>query len=216
MKKHRLISIFCLVSTTAFAGSPAVVSVTSLQRHGQVVYRYQVTNNSDAPILSVTVGLTPDKMPSLLARVWQRDIDTYWANYDAHGVEPAYVTIDAAHCTPFQGMVCSLSYQTDSDYPANEKRANITFDWEGTFSSGDYSQARPRPITASILPHTESSVAELVVPASDPAYSTGMALITFGGTLAQRASTPEIVNGRYFAPLLSPPPKQQPLTTVPR
>lgn len=204
MKKHLLLGLMLSLTAAASMAAPAAsVSVTTFQRGGSTVYQYTVTNNTDVPILSVSIGLTSKKLPNLKSRFWKSDIATYWSVYDSTGVEPNYFAIDASRCTPFSGMVCALRYYPDSDDPIDDVKGYVVFDWVGAYQPGDYSTLPPRPDTSLILPRTSSSVAELIVPAPDASLSTSYALIEFAGTVAERAPFPDIVEGSTLVPINS-------------
>lgn len=199
-----LSAVFLLsVTTCAFAAPPAaVVKVTKLQRADKFVYQYTITNNTDVAILGVTVGIGINKLPALPGSVWQNDIDDYWKKFELTGVEAPYVQIEPSRCVPFQGMVCALDYEVDSD-DYSGKKATIRFDWAGSFSTGAYSDLPQRPNTTVILPRTTSSVAELTVPiaSDDYVFYSGYARLDFGGSVQQRAPFTDIVDGRFFAPV---------------
>lgn len=202
MKRLVLLSMASAIAASAMAGTPpAVVKVNSVQRGGGVAYQYTVINNSDVPILGVTIGLNSAGDPNLKASTWQSDIDNYWANFSGTGIELSYVAIDPSRCVPFSGMVCALKYETDSDFAATDKKASVAFDWIGSYSDGAYSAIPPRPTSTMILPHSTSSIAELIAPAASSLFTSGYARINFGGSVTERSTNIDIRDGKYLAPL---------------
>lgn len=130
---------------------------------GQVVYRYQVRNNTAASINRVNLGVD-DPGKDLPAMPWKEN--------SALGEVP--VEVPAAQCKPLQGMRCLVAvYQFDY---MTEARALV-------FMKGAESgQIPPPPVFSGvelIQPGALSSFAELVVPQRASGYLTASGSVGF-------------------------------------
>ncbi len=145
----------------AIAGVPIKINAWGIHQGGQIVYRYQIENNSASIIYQVDIGLnSPGK--ELPGKPWS--------------LNPAYsdipVPLDAAHCKPFYYMDCTIAV-FQFDYMA-EPKTNIMME-------GLENNLIPPPKVLSgasyIRPGTRSSVAEITIPA---AYQSPGYLTSFG------------------------------------
>lgn len=135
----------------ASAGVPIKLNAYAIHYGGQLVYRYQIQNNSASTIYRVSLGVnSPGK--ELPGPPWSLD--------------PAYsdipVALDTAHCKPFYAMDCMITVFQFDYMP--EPKTIISM-------RGTESDMVPPPKVFSgaenILPGALSTVAELYVP---PAY----------------------------------------------
>ncbi len=145
----------------ANAGVPIKINAWGIHYGGQVVYRYQIENNSASIIDQVSLGLnSPGK--ELPGKPWS--------------LNPAYsdipVPLDAAHCMPFYGMDCTINV-FQFDY-MDEPKAHINM-------RGVENNLIPPPKNFSgaehIRPGALSSVAEITIP---PTYQSPGYLTSFG------------------------------------
>jgi len=137
-----------IAASAANAGVPIKINAYGIHYGGQIVYRYQIENNSASIIYMVKLGLnSPGK--ELPGPPWS--------------LNPAYsdvpVPLDAAHCKPFYGMDCTINV-FQFDYMA-EPKAHINM-------QGVENKLVPPPKVFSgaehIRPGTRSSVAEIMIP----------------------------------------------------
>jgi hypothetical protein len=146
------------VAHEADAGVPIKINAYAIHYGGQIVYRYQIENNSTSTIHKANLGLKAVGK-ELPGKPWSLN-----SNYSD---VPA--PLDAAHCKPFSAMDCTITvYQFD--YMA-EPKTNISM-------RGIESSQIPPPKVFSganyIRPGTLSSVAELYIPLAyqSPGYLT--------------------------------------------
>lgn len=154
----------------AGAGVPIKINAWGIHFGGQIVYRYQIENNSASIIDQASLGLnSPGK--ELPGKPWSLN-----PNYS-----DVPVPLDAAHCKPFVGMDCTIAV-FQFDYMAEPK---TIIDMEGVENS-----LIPPPKVFSeahfIKPGTLSSVAELTIP---PAYQSSGYLTTSGSVLLFDSNT---------------------------
>ena len=145
----------------ASADVPIKINAWGIHQGGQIVYRYQIENNSASIIDAVKLGLSsPGK--ELPGKPWSLNS----AYFDGP------VPLDAAHCKPFYYMDCTISV-FKFDYMA-EPKTRISM-------RGVENNLIPPPKFYSgaenIRPGTRSSVAELTIPA---AYQSPGYLTSFG------------------------------------
>lgn len=154
-----LISIFA--AAEAGAGVPIKINAWAIHYGGQIVYRYQIENNSASIIDQVDLGLNAVGK-ELPGKPWSLN-----PNYS-----DIPVPLDAAHCKPFVGMDCTIAV-FQFDYML-EPKTNIMM--EGVENS-----LNPPPKVFSgaenIKPGTLSSVAELTI---SPAYQSSGYLTASG------------------------------------
>jgi hypothetical protein len=154
-----LMAVF--VAPLADADVPIKINAWGIHYGGQIVYRYQIENNSASIIDQVDLGLnSPGKeLPGLP-----------WSLNPAYSDVP--VPLDAAHCKPFNAMDCTIAV-FQFDYMA-EPKTNISM-------RGIENNLNPPPKVFSgaeyIRPGTLSSVAELTIPT---AYQSLGYLTSFG------------------------------------
>lgn len=148
----------------ARAQTPDVqIFVHGIHFGGQVVYRYQVRNNTGATINRINLGVD-DEGKDLPASPWK--------NNAALGEVPAEVP--ASQCKPFTGMRCLVAvYQFDY---MTEPRALVSM-------RGMEASQTPPPAVFSrhelIRPGATSSFAELVVPQRASGYLTASGGVGF-------------------------------------
>jgi hypothetical protein len=142
----------------AYAGVPIKINVYGVHQGGQILYRYQIENNSYSIIHHVRLGLNAVGK-ELPGKPWSLNPD----------YSDVPVPLDAAHCKPFYYMDCTIAvYQFDY---MTEPKTNI-------FMEGIENNLAPPPKIFSganyIRPGTLSSVAELYIPAAyqSPGYLT--------------------------------------------
>ena len=142
----------------ASAGVPIKINAWGIHQGGQIVYRYQIENNSASIITQVRLGLNfPGK--ELPGKPWSLN-----PNYS-----DIPVPLDAAHCKPFYYMDCTIAV-FQFDYMPEPKTVIMM--------RGIENNLNPPPKVFSgaedIRPGTRSSVAELTIPATDqsPGYLT--------------------------------------------
>jgi hypothetical protein len=144
-------SIFLMIlfaATEAGASVPIKINAYAIHYGGQIVYRYQIENNSASIIGQVDIGLnSPGK--ELPGKPWSLN-----PNYS-----DVPVPLDAAHCKPFVGMDCTIAVFQFDYMP--EPKTNISM-------RGVENNLIPPPKVFSgvedIRPGTLSSVAELTIP----------------------------------------------------
>jgi hypothetical protein len=145
----------------AIADVPIKINAYGIHQGGQIVYRYQIENNSASTIHKARLGLnSPGK--ELPGKPWSLNPD----------YSDGPVPLDAAHCKPFYYMDCTISV-FQFDYMAEPKTRismrgveNNLIPPPKAFSGANY-----------IRPGTHSSVAELYIPA---AYQSPGYLTSFG------------------------------------
>lgn len=156
MIKNLLSSALWLASslTLPATAAPFVINAYGIHSGNNIVYRYQIVNNSDSFISGVDLG-TQEKpiggvesgMPGL---PWER---MPWALSD--DFENAYTPLPRSQCKPFVGMDCKVAFNPEY-YPVSTlftlSSLNIPL------PSGGYSKAYY------IRPKTLSSVAEITIP----------------------------------------------------
>ena len=142
----------------AGAGVPIKINAWGIHQGEQIVYRYQVENNSASIIAQVHLGLNfPGK--ELPGKPWSLNPD----------YSDVPVPLDAAHCKPFYYMDCKITV-FQFDY-MDEPKTNISM-------RGVENNMVPPPKVFSgadhINPGTRSSVAEITIPAAyqSPGYLT--------------------------------------------
>jgi len=145
----------------ASAEIPIKINAYGIHQGGQIVYRYQIENNSASIIYQVDLGLnSPGK--ELPGKPWSLNPD----------YSDVPVPLDAAHCKPFYYMDCTIAV-FQFDYMA-EPKTNIMME-------GVENHLSPPPKVLSgasyIRPGTRSSVAELTIPT---AYQSHGYLTSFG------------------------------------
>lgn len=151
-----LMAVFAV--SQASADIPITINAYGIHQGGQIVYRYQIENNSASIIYKANLGLSsPGK--ELPGPPWSLNPD--------YSDIPA--PLDAAHCKPFYYMDCTINV-FQFDYMA-EPKAHINM-------RGVENSMIPPPKIFSgaedIRPGTRSSVAELTIPATyqSPGYLT--------------------------------------------
>ena len=145
----------------ASADVPIKINAWGIHQGGQIVYRYQIENNSSSIIYKASLGID-DVGKELPGPPWS--------------LNPAYfngpVPLDAAHCKPFYYMDCKIA-AFQFDYMA-EPKARISM-------RGVENNMVPPPKIFSgandIRPGTRSSVAEITIPA---AYQSSGYITAFG------------------------------------
>lgn len=153
-----LAAIFATPVTSAGVPIKIKINVYGIHYGGQIVYRYQIENNSGSIIHKASLGLN-SQGKELPGKPWSLN-PSYW-----DGPAP----LDSAQCKPFFSMNCTVAV-FQFDYMA-EPKTNI--DMEGVENS-----LIPPPKVFSeanyIRPGTLSSVAELTVPIAyqSPGYLT--------------------------------------------
>ena len=154
-----LMAVFA--APVAGAGVPIKINAYGIHFGGQIVYRYQIENNSASIITGVDLGLnSPGK--ELPGKPWS--------------LNPAYsdipVPLDAVYCKPFVGMDCTITVFQFDYMP--EPKTNISM-------SGVEDNLVPPPNIFSgaehIRPGTLSSIAELTFP---PVYQAHGFLTAYG------------------------------------
>ena len=143
------------------AGVPIKINAYGIHYGGQVVYRYQIENNSASTIHKANLGLNAVGK-ELPGKPWSLN-----PNYS-----DIPVPLDAAHCKPFVAMDCTISV-FQFDYMAEPKTRismrgveNSLIPPPKIFSGANY-----------IRPGTLSSVAELTIP---PTYQSSGYLTAYG------------------------------------
>ncbi len=145
----------------ASAGIPIKINAWGIHQGGQIVYRYQIENNSNSIIHHVNLGLNAvgKELPGLP-----------WSLNQAYSDVP--IPLNAAHCKPFYYMDCTIAVFQFDYMP--EPKTNIMME-------GIENNMVPPPKIFSgaedIRPGTRSSVAELTIPA---AYQSSGYLTAFG------------------------------------
>lgn len=147
-----------LAAPEASAGVSIKINAWGIHYGGQIVYRYQVENNSASTIAQVDLGLnSPGK--ELPGKPWSLNPD----------YSDIPVPLDSAHCKPFVGMDCTIAVFQFDYMP--EPKTNIMME-------GVENNLVPLPKVFSganyIRPGTLSSVAELTIPSAyqSPGYLT--------------------------------------------
>lgn len=149
---------FCFSVSTASADTSIKINAWGIHYGGQIVYRYQVENNSASVIDQVSLGLnSPGKeLPGL---PWSLNSD----------YSDIPVPLDAAHCKPFYGMDCTIAV-FQFDYMPEPK---TIIDMEGVETN---LIPPPRVFSTAhfIRPGILSSIAELTIPPTyqSPGYLT--------------------------------------------
>jgi hypothetical protein len=151
-----LMTVFA--SALASADVPIKINAWGIHQGGQIVYRYQIENNSASTIYKANLGLnSPGK--ELPGKPWLLNPD----------YSDIPVPLDAAHCKPFYYMDCKITV-FQFDY-MDEPKTNISM-------RGVQSNLNPPPKIRStahfIYPTTHSSVAEITIPREyqSPGYLT--------------------------------------------
>jgi hypothetical protein len=168
-----------LCATTADAAVPIQIKAYGIHFGGQVVYRYQVQNNSASTIYQVELGLQtemngPEELPGLP-----------WSNNPTYFNADAAVMLPLNECKPFVGMDCFMSViQFESMI---KPRAVIHM--SGAESSPQYIMGME-----DIKAGTVSSVAELYVPAAH--QSTGY--LTATGRVSLLDNLPKNLDGSFI------------------
>lgn len=164
LRKFILVGVFLMAVgavRAADAGVPIKINAWGIHYGGQIVYRYQIENNSASIVSQVDLGLVAvgKELPGLP-----------WSLTPAYFDGP--VPLDAAHCKPFYGMDCTIAV-FQFDYMAQPK-TRISM-------RGVENNLIPPPKVFSgaedIRPGTLSSVAEITIP---PAYQSPGYLTAFG------------------------------------
>jgi len=154
-----LMAVF--VAPLASADTPIKINAWGIHWGGQIVYRYQIENNSASIIYKADLGIVSEgkALPGL---PWSQNPDYF----------DGPVPLDAAHCKPFNAMDCTIAV-FQFDYMA-EPKTRISM-------RGLESSLVPPPKVFSgaedIRPGTLSSIAELTIP---PAYQSLGYLTSFG------------------------------------
>jgi hypothetical protein len=146
----------------ASAGVPIKINAWGIHQGGQIVYRYQVENNSASTIDAVKLGLnSPGKeLPG-----------PPWSLNPVYEEEEGPFPLEISQCKPFFYMNCSINVFQFDYMP--EPKARITM-------SGIESNLIPPPKVFSVAHHiqpgTRSSVAEITIPAAyqSPGYLTAI------------------------------------------
>jgi hypothetical protein len=145
----------------ANADVPIKINAYGIHQGGQIVYRYQIENNSASTIDAVELGLNHSGK-ELPGKPWSLN-----PNYS-----DVPVPLDAAHCKPFFYMDCTIAVFQFDYMP--EPKTNIMM-------NGIERNLIPPPKVFSVAHHiqpgTRSSVAELTIPA---AYQSPGYLTSFG------------------------------------
>lgn len=150
-------------SPLAGAGVPVKINAWGIHYGGQIVYRYQIENNSASTIAQAQLGVnSPGK--ELPGRPWSLN--------SAYSDIP--VPLDGAHCKPFYAMDCRIAV-FQFDYMPEPKTVIMM--------AGVESGLVPPPKVFSgaetIRPGSLSSIAEIYV---SPAYQTS-GYLTASGTV---------------------------------
>lgn len=180
--RHLLLGTTCVIgiglSPVASAVVPIKINVYAVHFGGQIVYRYQIENNSNSIIDQVDLGLnSPGK--ELPGKPWS--------------LNPSYsdipVPLDAANCKPFVAMNCTIAVFQFDYMP--EPKTNIMME-------GVENNLIPPPKVFSgahfIKPGTLSSVAELYI---SPAYQSPGYLTASGSVLLFDSNTKD-ANGKVI------------------
>ncbi|OGS94232.1 MAG: hypothetical protein A3H31_07445 [Gallionellales bacterium RIFCSPLOWO2_02_FULL_57_47] len=145
-------------ASQAIAGVPIKINAWGIHQGGQIVYRYQIENNSASTIYQADLGLnSPGK--ELPGKPWSLNF--------AYSDVP--VPLDAAYCKPFYFMDCTIAVFQFDYMP--EPKTNISM-------RGVENNMIPPPKVLSgahyIRPGTRSSVAEIYIPIGyqSPGYLT--------------------------------------------
>lgn len=168
-----------LFAATAEAAVPIQIKAYGIHFGGQVVYRYQVQNNSASTIYQVELGLQtemngPEELPGLP-----------WSNNPTYFNADAAVMLPLNECKPFVGMDCFMNViQFESMI---KPRAVIHM--SGAESSPQYIMGME-----DIKAGTVSSVAELYVPAAH--QSTGY--LTATGRVSLLDNLPKNPDGSFI------------------
>jgi len=151
------------VATPASADVPIKINAWGIHQAGQIVYRYQIENNSASIIAQVDLGLnSPGKeLPG-----------PPWSLNPVYEEEEGSFPLDISQCKPFFYMDCTVSVFQFDYMP--EPKTNISM-------RGVENNLVPPPKFFSgaedIRPGTRSSVAELYIPS---AYQSTGYLTSFG------------------------------------
>ncbi len=153
----------CMPALAQSASPNVQILVHGIHFGGQVVYRYQVRNNSAATIHRVTLGVN-DVGKDLPAIAWSQN----------PSLSDVLTEVPASQCKPFNNMRCSVAvYQWD--YMPEPRAVILMRGIEATQS--------PPPTVFSeahfIRPGTLSSIAEVYVPAANSGYLNGSGSVGF-------------------------------------
>ena len=164
-------------ASQASAGVPIKINAWGIHYGGQIVYRYQIENNSASSINQVELGLNA---------VGKELPGKPWSLNPNYSDVPA--SLDLAQCKPFTSMTCEVTV-FQFDYMA-EPKTNI-------FMTGIENGQIPPPKVFSgaedIRPGTLSSVAELYIPL---AYQSS-GYLTASGTVWLLDNFPRNLDGTY-------------------
>ena len=155
--------VVMFAATVASADVPIKINAWGIHQGGQIVYRYQIENNSASIIAQVHLGLdAPGKeLPG-----------PPWSLNPIYEEEDGPFPLDVSQCKPFSHMDCTVSVFQFDYMP--EPKARISM-------RGVENNLKPPPKVFSgadhINPGTRSSVAEITIPA---AYQSPGYLTSFG------------------------------------
>lgn len=148
--RQLILSTVCVVSSYATFNAegavPIQIKTYAIHYGGQIVYRYQIQNNSNSIIHAADIGVAfPNK--ELPGKPWS--LNPNW-NLD----DPIPFALSFAQCKPFAGMDCTVSlFQFEG---MTEPKARMMME--------SVEKKPPFSNVAFIRPGTLSSVAELYVP----------------------------------------------------
>ena len=145
----------------ASAGVPIKINAWGIHHGGQIVYRYQIENNSASIITQVHIGLnSPGK--ELPGPPWSLNLD----------YTDIPVPLDAAYCKPFYAMDCTIAV-FQFDYMPEPKTKIMMQSIESSMNPP------PKVLSgaAYIRPGSLSSIAELYI---SPAYQSPGYLTSYG------------------------------------
>ncbi len=145
-----LMSVFA--ASVAYAGVPIKINAWGIHQGGQIVYRYQIENNSASTIHQLSLGLNSlgKELPG-----------PPWSLNPVYAEEEGPFPLDVTQCKPFFYMDCTVSVIQFDHMP----EPKTIIDMEGLENN-----LTPPPKVFSgagdIRPGTLSSVAELYIPAA--------------------------------------------------
>ena len=162
-------AVACGLALTALHAAPqspdVQIAAHGIHFGGQLIYRYQVINNSASNINAVQLGVS-EPLKDLPGAPWD-------SNPSLTDVPSAVPT---SQCKPFQGMLCNVAvYQFDymlAPRSVIQMGADIGF----------------------IAARSTSSVAEVVVPQAQPGYLTGTGTVWFANNFLTDSSGRAIVD----------------------
>jgi hypothetical protein len=148
--RQLILGTVCLASSCAVfnAGAAVPIQINAYAVHygGQVVYRYQIQNNSNSIIHAADIGVALSNK-ELPGKPWS--LNPNW-NLD----DPVPFALPLAQCKPFAGMDCTVSlFQFEGMTEPKARVMMESVEKKSPFSNVEF-----------IRPGTFSSVAELYIP----------------------------------------------------